>query len=224
MKARLAFQLDNVIRLAVSTHAPVKARRFHRSLGRSLGGCFNPRAREGATSGSTSPDGAAACFNPRAREGATGSSVHDPLKHLVSTHAPVKARRPRRRHRGVQRSCFNPRAREGATLRHRQRRRGAPGFNPRAREGATAMVGRAEVGVVVSTHAPVKARRQSARGTCRCTCFNPRAREGATPWLTAPSNRCFCFNPRAREGATLALAFACPLCFVSTHAPVKARR
>ena len=56
---------------------------------------FNPRAREGATAGSTIAIRSGSRFNPRAREGATS----EPNLCIFDT------------------DCFNPRAREGATVR-----------------------------------------------------------------------------------------------------------
>ncbi len=54
------------------------------------------------------------CFNPRAREGATVVQVHGRGMGDVSIHAPVKARLYVSRF-ALPIRCFNPRAREGAT-------------------------------------------------------------------------------------------------------------
>ena len=55
----------------------------------------------------------------------------------------------------------------------------------------------------VSTHAPVKARREGlGREPRPRRCFNPRAREGATYRCGGGALLRERFNPRAREGAT----------------------
>ena len=75
---------------------------------------------------------------------------------------------------------FNPRAREGATALVQMVQGGAASFNPRAREGATGLTPTEAAQLLVSTHAPVRARHEPAGRANRPDSFNPRAREGAT--------------------------------------------
>ena len=76
------------------------------------------------------------CFNPRAREGATPDQVDYEVIYPVSIRAPVRARLPKEKNQyGF--NSFNPRAREGATKITFEILNYEPSFNPRAREGAT---------------------------------------------------------------------------------------
>ena len=70
------------------------------------------------------------------------------------------------------------------------------GFNPRAREGATQLTHVGRAAGVVSTHAPVKARRALGHQPLPVgTSFNPRAREGATLPTTTMAIFPFMFQP-----------------------------
>ena len=100
----------------------------------------------------------------------------------VSIHAPVRARLQLLKSRPEKHASFNPRAREGATCRTLHYRQ-FQSFNPRAREGATISFWRLDIIVIVSIHAPVRARRSECRSNWPLLRFNPRAREGATKCL-----------------------------------------
>ncbi len=133
VKARL-ISTEKLASDGVSIHAPVKARQNDKYIpGFYIG--FNPRAREGATSGLQSKI----------------------LTILFSIHAPVKARHFCQ-NISVCSSSFNPRAREGATGKSFFGTYLAVSFNPRAREGATIDTIRVIIKNNVSIHAPVKAR------------------------------------------------------------------
>ncbi len=141
------------------------------------------------------------CFNPRPREGATSGDSRFCLNWKVSIHAPAKGRpisaalgevqwvfqsTPPRRGDPVpisissQSGCFNPRPREGAT-------------NYRFQAGSRQMV---------SIHAPAKGRLTTLPG-----CFSMRKFQSTPPRrgdsrASTRSIPILCFNPRPREGAT----------------------
>ena len=142
----------------------------------------------------------------------------------ISTHAPVRARRPASPDADAGRRDFNSRARKGATKDHRDKRPERSDFNSRARKGATACgLGRA-AGVRISTHAPVRARRGRQEGRRRQLHFNSRARKGATSDEELAAIWRAYFNSRARKGATRRTKKDDGQEKISTHAPVRARR
>ena len=153
-----AQQGDGARSIAVSTHAPVKARPATAPRCEHSGLSFNPRAREGATGLQRWRVRQTLCFNPRAREGATIYVAGPMTGYPVSTHAPVKARRVVS---GVQ--VFALEVSTHAPVKARPR-------------SLLCAAGRLKV----STHAPVKARPDCAGARDDNRRFNPRAREGAT--------------------------------------------
>ncbi len=139
---------------------------------------FNPRAREGRDSRSSSPTRNPLVSIHVPARGATGvRRVGDRLGARVSIHAPARGATTRSNSERMPSSAFQSARPRGA--------RQDPRRQPRQPDD-------------VSIHAP-------ARGATRCLrtipvtagCFNPRAREGRDLSGSAVDD---CFNPRAREG------------------------